>query len=304
MTQTGIIDAICRYPVKSMHGEDIYDTAIGKGGIPGDRAYAVVDRSDGKIASAKNPRKWAALLAFRAAFVDEPTDGRLPPVTIVGPDGADWRSDEPGSDVRLSRALGREVALTTTRSADASYEAIWPEIAGLVPAAFLESVTTGVDHDGTHSDLGVAMAAPDGGFVDVAPLHLLTTGTLDHLRQLSPGASLQWRRFRPNLLVRTPGAELIEAGSTGMTVVVGTVEAVVQMPTMRCVMTTLAHAGLAADRSGLRAIAAHNRVEIPGLGTWACAGLYAGVTIAGVVRIGDTVTFRSSEVRTVAEGTV
>jgi uncharacterized protein YcbX len=152
-------------------------------------------------------------------------------------------------------------------------------------------VTTGVDRDGTHTDLGVGMGAPESGFVDVAPLHVLTTGTLDQLEALSPGAALEWRRFRPNLLVRTAGAELIEAGSTGMTMTLGTVGAVVMMPTMRCVMTTLAQPGLLADRSGLRAIATHNRVAIPGLGTWACAGLYATVTVAGDVGIDDEVAF-------------
>ena len=30
--------------------------------------------------------------------------------------------------------------------------------------------------------------------------------------------------------------------------------------------------------------------DIPGLGTWACAGVYAAVTTPGTVRVGDEVT--------------
>ncbi len=33
-----------------------------------------------------------------------------------------------------------------------------------------------------------------------------------------------------------------------------------------------------------------HRREIPGLGTWACAGVYADVTGEGVLRTGDPVT--------------
>ena len=58
---------------------------------------------------------------------------------------------------------------------------------------------------------------------------------------------------------------------------------------MRCVMPTLAQEELPQDRDTLRAIAAHNRIDIPGWGTWACAGAYADVTGAGQVRIGDDI---------------
>lgn len=43
------------------------------------------------------------------------------------------------------------------------------------------------------------------------------------------------------------------------------------------------------DRDTLRTIARNNRKEIPGHGTWACAGVYAGVTAGGEVAVGDRV---------------
>lgn len=64
----------------------------------------------------------------------------------------------------------------------------------------------------------------------------------------------------------------------------------VSMLTMRCVMTTLAQRELAPDADTLRTVARHHREHIPGLGTWACAGVYGGVSDPGVVRVGDEVT--------------
>jgi hypothetical protein len=45
-------------------------------GLLGDRAYALMDSTTGKIASAKNPRKWAKLFDLRAAYVECPIGGR------------------------------------------------------------------------------------------------------------------------------------------------------------------------------------------------------------------------------------
>jgi uncharacterized protein len=53
----GSIVSLWRYPVKSMMGEELNAAEVTSGGLLGDRAYALVDSSDGKVASAKNPRK-------------------------------------------------------------------------------------------------------------------------------------------------------------------------------------------------------------------------------------------------------
>jgi uncharacterized protein YcbX len=67
----------------------------------------------------------------------------------------------------------------------------------------------------------------------------------------------------------------------------------VDLATMRCVMTTLAQRDLAADRQTLRVVSKANRVEIPGLGVWACAGVYASVSAPGAIRLGDPVAVTS-----------
>jgi uncharacterized protein YcbX len=61
------------------------------------------------------------------------------------------------------------------------------------------------------------------------------------------------------------------------------------MPTMRCVMTTLAQGDLPDDRGVLRAATTHNRVEISGLGHWACVGAYASVSAPGSICVGDEI---------------
>jgi uncharacterized protein YcbX len=40
-----------------MMGERLESADIAEAGLLGDRAYAVIDSSDGKVATAKNPRK-------------------------------------------------------------------------------------------------------------------------------------------------------------------------------------------------------------------------------------------------------
>ena len=58
----GTVAGLWRYPVKSMMGEELNATEVTERGVVGDRHYAVVDPSTGKVAGAKNPR---AVRVFR-----------------------------------------------------------------------------------------------------------------------------------------------------------------------------------------------------------------------------------------------
>src|SRR5437899_1827256 len=129
-----------RYPVKSMLGEPRERVELEATGVLGDRAYAVIDRVDGKVASAKNPRKWRALLACRAAFESEPVPGAaLPPVRITLPDGTTVSSTDGKVDQALSQALGRDVTLATAAPEGALFEETWPNVDGIAPSEVLES---------------------------------------------------------------------------------------------------------------------------------------------------------------------
>ena len=108
----GTVQALWRFPVKSMLGEQVGVVEVGKGGIVGDRAYAVRGRETGKVASAKHPMAWPGLFACRAAFVEPPRPGdELPAVRIDLADGDSVLSDAPDVDAVLSRFFGRDVEL-------------------------------------------------------------------------------------------------------------------------------------------------------------------------------------------------
>ncbi len=108
----GSVVSSWRYPVKSMRGEELNATDVTERGLLGDRAYAIIDSSDGKVASAKNPRKWGTLFSFRATFVGPPRNGeKLPAVRITLPDGTIITSEQNGLNQILSNVLGREVTL-------------------------------------------------------------------------------------------------------------------------------------------------------------------------------------------------
>src|SRR5437763_14009358 len=113
----GSVVSLWRYPVKWMRGEELNAAEVTKFGLLGDRAYAVLDVETGKVASAKNPKKWPNLFSFRAAYIESPRVGEeIPPIRITLPDGIMVRSDDADVDATLSRALGREVALSDRKS--------------------------------------------------------------------------------------------------------------------------------------------------------------------------------------------
>jgi len=81
-------------------------------------------------------------------------------------------------------------------------------------------------------------------------VHLLTTATLDRLRELYPQGRFEIRRFRLNIVVQLASGEKGFAENTwvGQTLAVG--EAVrlhITAPCGRCVMTTLAQEDLLSD---------------------------------------------------------
>ena len=109
MTAAGSVRSLWRYPVKSMLGEELESCEVTERGFLGDRAYALVDAEDGKVASTKNPRKWARLFECRAEFVESSCA-----VRITLPDGEAFPADDPNAATALSRLLGRKATLETS----------------------------------------------------------------------------------------------------------------------------------------------------------------------------------------------
>jgi uncharacterized protein YcbX len=269
--QVGSVSALWRYPVKSMMGEELNSCHVTDLGLAGDRRFAVVDRVTGKVGGAKNPRKWGNFFDFRAAYAQPPDIGApVPPVRITLPDGTELSSRQADLDRLLSRAFGREVAFEEARpeekSRAATAEEYWPDM-------------TGLDHRDTVTDFEM----PAGTFFDIAVLHLLTTATIDRLRELYPQGRFEARRFRPNIVVSSPGEDrgFAENAWTGRTISVGdTVRLAITEPCPRCVMITLPQGDLPKDSGILRTAAQHNAVNV---------GVYASVVRGGPIRRGDPV---------------
>jgi hypothetical protein len=270
--RVGTVAALWRYPVKSMMGEELNSCDITGRGLLGDRQFAVVDRSTGKVGGAKNPRKWGNFFDFRAAYAEPPKAGaKMSPVRITLPDGTAVTSGQGDLEQVLSRAFGRDVAFAEARPGDrspaATAEEYWPDMAGL-------------DYRDTVTDFEM----PAGTFFDIAVVHLVTTATIDHLRALYPQGRVEARRFRPNIVVSTgPDQQgFAENDWIGHTVAIGdSVRLGITEPCPRCVMITLPQGDLPKDSGILRTAAQHNAVNV---------GVYASVLSGGTIRRGDAVT--------------
>jgi uncharacterized protein YcbX len=264
--ELGSVVSLWRYPVKSMMGEELNASEITDRGLLGDRAYAVVDSSDGKAASAKNPRKWPSLFDFRATFAEAETASQIPPVRIALPDGTFVKSDQNDLNEILSKALDRDVTLRTAQGKPVAAEGYWPDMEGLA-------------HRATITDFTLR----EGTFFDAAVLHLLTTATLDHLRELYPKGRFEVRRFRPNVVVELSSGEksFAENAWIGHSLSIGAnVRLNITKASGRCVMTTLAQGDLPKDPGILRTVAEHNKANV---------GVYAAVVRGGTIRRGDSV---------------
>jgi uncharacterized protein YcbX len=287
----GTIAALSRFPVKSMLGEALDTAEVGPGGIAGDRAYAIVDRETGKVASAKHPKVWPQLLACRAIFTESPTAGaEAPPAEIELADGSSVRTDSADVDDVLSRFFERDVELGRSAPADFTIDQYHPDLENLDPQGHRDELTESKLGAALFRELGAPSAVPEGSFLDVCPLSLLTTSTLQRLCELQPDSRFDARRFRMNLIVDTPADGFAENAWLGRTIAVGDeVRMVAIMPDPRCVMTTVAQGDLPRDPQILKTLAQHNRLDVAGGGLYPCAGIYAVTESGGAIRAGDPV---------------
>ena len=228
-TEMGSVVSLWQYPVKSMMGEELNAAEVTERGLLGDRAYALVDSADLKVATAKNPRKWPHLFS----------------------DGTTVTSDQVDHNEILSKALNRAVTLGVAQRGAVTAEEYWPDMEGL-------------DHRDTVTDFTL----PEGTFFDCATVHLLTTATLDRLRELYPQGRFEVRRFRPNIVVQLASGEkgFAENGWVGRTLAIGDeVSLSITGPCGRCVMTTLAQEDLDLVRRNpeLAKIIHHGTIQRP-----------------------------------------
>ena len=278
--KVGSIHSIWRYPVKSMMGESLDFTQIKEQGLWGDRSYALIDRADGKVVTAKNPKKWPTLFSFQAALTETLSEvDAVPSVQIKLDDGTSVTSDRPDIDAILSKALKRDVTLAVTENLKVrgvqsgsaiahagSSEEFWPDIEGR-----------------SMKDVVTDFNLPTGTFFDCANVHLLTTSTLAKLKQQYPQGRFEIPRFRPNMIIDTLDQEpsFAENEWVGRTVAIGEqVLLKIFKPCPRCVMTTLPQGNLPRDNGILYTAVKYNQGHV---------GVYATVLRGGEVRLGDAI---------------
>jgi uncharacterized protein len=281
-----------RFPVKSMGGSRVDRVRIDRRGVHADRLWAVRDVEKGVTASA---RRLPVLLGCTARYLTEPGadagPGNVPAVVVTLPDGRELTAGDPAIDAALSELVGREmrlVALPPVADTSQHRMSVSESLANFRAAQVRKDF--GLTEDEALPDTSVfstkdiitlaRFSTPPGSFADLSPVHLMSTASL---RRLSPGAEpYDVRRFRPNVLVDTgdDGQDFPETFWVGGELSIGTTRLQVTIPTIRCVVPTRPQPEIELDKTITRQLAERTNRFL---------GVYADVTVSGLVSVGDEV---------------
>jgi len=304
--QIGTVKQIWRYAVKSMAGEQLESCPVGTLGIPADRGWAIRDETKGETTSGK---LIPLLMQCEARFLESPSDGEIPHVVIRLPDGVELASDATDVNARLSEMLGRSVSLWPRQPATnlefyrrksklaqafgklarfRAFRAAMPALTSFGKAnaelreAFSREPGEPVPDVSILPPEILEFTSPLGLFFNAFPIHVLTTSSLQVMRNANPTATWDVRRFRPNFLIETePQIKgLIESDWAGRKLRLGNIEILCEIPTVRCGVTIQAQKNLPKDASILRSIVKDADQNL---------GVYANVATPGEVRVGDSV---------------
>jgi uncharacterized protein YcbX len=247
----GTVGGCWRYPVKSFQGLAQDRLSIGAAGVAGDRTFGLIDVEADRLLSAK---RTAALLLATA------TDD-----TVTLPDGSTFSVDDPSLDDALTAWVGRPIRFARADSTGpTSYQMTFDP----------------PDDDAELFDI----PTPEGTFLDISPVHVVTTATLRGCADARPDVDWDVRRFRPNLLLDVDGPAFVEDGWIGREIQVGAVTLRVDGPMVRCAMPLRAQpGGLERQTQLFHALNELNRT-FPGH-----LGLCCSVVASGDVAVGDTV---------------
>jgi uncharacterized protein len=266
----GRVAALWQFPVKSFQGVPVASVHLDHDGPRGDRAWGVLDVGADALLSAK--RTGQLLEAFvdgdRAILPADPS-GRPRAIAVLG---------SAALDQALTEWLGRPVRLVHVDDEPTLHQSMH------------------FDNEDESSAV-VRWRTLRGRYVDLFPLHFITTATLAAASARHPELDWDVRRFRPNFVL---DADVDERELFGATLCIG--DAVVHVPAQlaeRCVMTTRrqppAPGGAPAldqQRSLLRTLArdaGQPDAALTAGSAIAQLGAYAEVVTPGVVRVGDRV---------------
>jgi uncharacterized protein YcbX len=273
-----------------MLGEELDTADLSERGVVGDRAYALVDKETGKVASAKHAKLWPDLLKCRAAFVEAPRpSAEVPPARIDLADGTSVRSDARDVDAVLSGFFGRDVELASAADNGYTIDQYHPDEENYDPDGHRDEVVEAQLGAAFFNERGLPSAVPEDSFFDLYPISVLTTSSLDRLGELEPDSDFDVRRFRMNVIVEYPEYGFVENNWVGRSIAIGDeVQLGVALPDPRCCMPSVEQEDLPRDPKVLKALAQHNRIDVAG-GLYPCAGVYAVAEATGTIRQNDRV---------------
>jgi MOSC domain-containing protein len=232
--EIGRIEAIFRYPVKSMRGEPLETATLGWHGIEGDRRFALrrLDERGGF------PWLSASKLAQLVLFTPQ-RNGEAQPTHVVTPEGQAVPLFGEALAADIGRRYGSPVEMTHLKN----------------------------------------------GIFDDATISVITSTTVGEICRLA-GKSADVRRFRPNIVVRSTRAVPFEEDEwLGGVLTFGDDDAAVSvtMRDLRCVMVNIDADDGSSDPAVLKAVGRANQTN---------AGIYAAVTRAGRLAVGQRVVLR------------
>ena len=292
MSLVGTVAEIWRYPVKSMGGERLAESAIATRGLHADRMWAV---RDVELDTFTTARRWPVLLQCSARFAEDPAGRSAAPgdvleVIVTFPDGSELSSSDPAIDDRLSEVVGKPARLESLPALSEKHRYRTPQ-----PTKADVRRQFAIPDGEPLPDFSMfpvrklaelaRYATPVGALYDAYPLLLMTRASLRAMAERSPGSQFDVRRFRPNVLIDRDGTELAEFAWCGARVRAPNVAFDVDIPTLRCAIPTRQQGDLPADPDVLRTINAHADH---------CLGVYANVASAGTLAEGDALELEPS----------
>ncbi|HWH94000.1 MAG TPA: MOSC N-terminal beta barrel domain-containing protein [Baekduia sp.] len=289
MASAGSVAEIWRYPVKSMGGERLAQSAIDVRGLHADRMWGVRDVELGTFTTA---RRWPVLLRCSARFAEDPAGrpagpGDVLDVVVTFPDGIELKSSDPDIHDRLSELIGKPARLEPL-------PALSDKKAYRTPQATKADMRRQflLGDDDPLPDFSMfpvrrlaelaRYATPVGALYDAYPLLVLTRASLRAMEQQAPGSRFDVRRFRPNVLIDLDGTELAEFAWCGGRLRGADVTLSADIPAIRCSIPTREQGDLLSDPNVLRAINAHADH---------CLGVYTTVEQGGTLAEGEALEF-------------
>jgi hypothetical protein len=258
MTVVGVVESLCRYPIKSMAGEAMKDAFVGYAGIYGDRVHGFVNSAAPAGTPFLTARDRHEMLLYRPRFRDSVITAKPPNqanAEQLGPGLTPLYPSAPDFAVDVQTPTGETLAVDD------------PALVGQLA----QRITKGV----------LSLVRSDRAMTDCRPVSLISLQTIQQLGN-EVNIALDKRRFRANVYARlAAGGGFAEDSFVGHKLQIGSrVVVAATIRDERCNMITIDPDTAETTPAILRNV---NRVH------GGHAAIYCAVLTEGMVRVGDQI---------------